>query len=181
VIIVVTGLIEIIHAYVDDERRSVEFVLIILSYGILCYTLLMMSLVPKLFSYIFLLTCAFDAFGQLGGQLIGRCQIASSLSPRKTAEGIVTGVLGMGIMAIGMKVVELEVDRLTLVEYVAMLVTTSLAALIGDLGASWVKRRRGRKDFGTTLPGHGGVLDRFDSLMGTMAWWWLMLPCIHHS
>jgi len=102
----------------------------------------------------YLVVVFFDGFSQVAGQLFGRHRLAPRLSPGKTLEGAAGGLVFA--LALGFWPPGTPLGSLAL----------ALAALAGDLAASWVKRRSGLKDFGQLLPGHGGVLDRFDSLLG---------------
>jgi phosphatidate cytidylyltransferase len=102
----------------------------------------------------YLVVVFFDGFSQVCGQLFGRRKLAPRLSPGKTLEGATGGLVFA--LALGFCPPGAPLGSLAL----------ALAALAGDLAASWVKRRCGLKDFGRLLPGHGGVLDRFDSLLG---------------
>jgi phosphatidate cytidylyltransferase len=110
---------------------------------------------------IYVVVITMDGFSQVSGQLFGRRQIARRVSPAKTAEGIAGGV----IMATGASVYLGGLAGLSLMQSMILGGGVMIAAFAGDLAASWVKRRSGLKDFGTVLPGHGGILDRFDSLL----------------
>jgi phosphatidate cytidylyltransferase len=109
-----------------------------------------------------LLVCVFDGFSQIFGQLFGRTKLAPSISPSKTVEGAVGGCLAVMAFA-------LFLDRPEVALPYAL--GTAGAALIGDLAASLVKRLCGIKDYSDLLPGHGGVLDRFDGLFAAAAFW----------
>ncbi len=127
------------------------------------------------FFLIFVVTCTFDAFSQVTGQIWGRRKLAPRLSPGKTVVGALGGlVCAVGIMfcfgVVHARWVEsgLPVSH-SIGAALQFAVPISLAAFAGDLFYSWIKRRCRIKDFGTLLPGHGGVLDRFDSLLGSAA------------
>ena len=110
---------------------------------------------------VYLVVCTFDGFSQVTGQLLGRRRLAPTLSPGKTVEGSFGGlVFAMGMVFLLRPVVGWSVGG-----SLSAGCLIALAALTGDLMASWVKRRSGIKDFGALLPGHGGILDRFDSLL----------------
>ncbi len=110
-------------------------------------------------------TCAYCA-----GRLFGRHKMAPILSPKKTIEGAVGGVIGSMLlgflfaMAFGDRLIFVANPRLVCI---MACVIASITAVIGDLAASAVKRDYDVKDYGDLIPGHGGVLDRFDSLMFT--------------
>jgi phosphatidate cytidylyltransferase len=101
----------------------------------------------------------FDGFSQVFGQRLGRTKIAPSVSPNKTLEGAVGGALGAGVYLLLVSHSHFSLSQLL------SLIVTLLAALFGDLLASAWKRRSGVKDYGTLIPYHGGVLDRFDSFL----------------
>jgi phosphatidate cytidylyltransferase len=94
------------------------------------------------------------------GRLFGRRKLAPAVSPGKTWEGVTGGLLTAGIAAgLAAAWVGVAPERL-----VALGVTTALISVLGDLTQSMFKRNVGLKDSGKLLPGHGGVLDRIDSL-----------------
>jgi phosphatidate cytidylyltransferase len=95
----------------------------------------------------------FDAFSQVTGQLVGRTKITPRLSPNKTGEG----VLGGTIVAVPSYLYLTNGTQLSLVFVIVS------GAFAGDLLASYYKRVCGVKDFSQLIPGHGGILDRFDS------------------
>lgn len=111
--------------------------------------------------FVFLIVCAFDGFSQVTGQLFGRHRLAPAISPGKTIEGSVGGFLVAVCIAVAIRPL---VDTLLLPTLVAAIFIIS-CALTGDLLASALKRKAGVKDFSKLLPGHGGILDRFDSFL----------------
>lgn len=108
-----------------------------------------------------------DAFALFGGMLFGRHKLAPELSPKKTVEGAVSGFLGAGVSMIVYGLV-LRLGFHLQVSYPRLLLYGLLGSLVsqlGDLSFSYIKRQYGLKDFGNIFPGHGGVLDRFDSVI----------------
>ncbi|NLM57096.1 MAG: CDP-archaeol synthase [Clostridiales bacterium] len=108
-----------------------------------------------------------DTAAYLVGCCIGRHKLAPHVSPHKTIEGAVGGVVGCcaGFLLYGLIVGSIKNFD---VNYMALFVSgiaTSVVSQMGDLIASYVKRRFGIKDYGKLFPGHGGVLDRFDSML----------------
>jgi phosphatidate cytidylyltransferase len=116
-------------------------------------------------AFIYVVVASFDGFSQAGGQIVGRHPLAPRISPGKTIEGALAGAIAALCIALAL--------RTMLGQSVAGALQTGLilcaSALGGDLSASWLKRRAGIKDFGRVLPGHGGVLDRFDSFLPALA------------
>lgn len=121
---------------------------------------------PAAFAFLFLVTAAFDGFSQVVGQLAGRHRLASRVSPAKTVEGFVGGLVAAVVVALLAR--DLLVGATAWVTAIVALIT-GLAGLGGDLSASWTKRRAAIKDYSAALPGQGGFLDRFDSLLGALA------------
>ena len=119
---------------------------------------------PQL-AWCFLVVACADGFAQVAGQLLGRRQLASRVSPTKTIEGAVGGVLAAIVVSFALR----GVVGLPAVAASAWGAALAAAGLAGDLGASWVKRRAALKDFSRALPGQGGFLDRFDSLAAALA------------
>jgi phosphatidate cytidylyltransferase len=103
-----------------------------------------------------------DTFAYLTGSLIGKTPLAPHLSPKKTIEGTLGGIAAA--MAVGF-VYPYFLGGMTSLQWMGLAALTALAGTIGDLVESLFKRNLGIKDSGTLLPGHGGLLDRFDSLM----------------
>lgn len=103
-------------------------------------------------------TCAYCA-----GRVFGKHKMAPVLSPKKTIEGAVGGIAGA--MLLGLLYASLT--RGPRLEYVAICLFGALVSMIGDLAASAIKRNAGIKDYGKLIPGHGGVMDRFDSVIFT--------------
>lgn len=108
-----------------------------------------------------------DTFAFFAGLAFGKHKLAPSLSPKKTVEGSVGGLLGAVICcciygAVIQNVFHLQVSYFALVLYGGI---GSIVSQIGDLSFSYIKRQYGLKDFGNIFPGHGGVLDRFDSVV----------------
>lgn len=109
---------------------------------------------------VFLLTWASDTGGYFAGRWLGCRQLAPVLSPKKTWAGAGGAIL----LTVAVAVV-LGWGRYPVLHTVLLGVTASLMAQAGDLTVSAIKRHFGVKDAGHIIPGHGGVLDRFDSFM----------------
>lgn len=108
-----------------------------------------------------------DTGAYFAGLSFGKHKLAPQISPKKTIEGVVGGVFGAVLgMVLYCTVLaaffELQVNYFAAVVYG---ITGSAAAVFGDLCFSVVKRQTGIKDYGNLIPGHGGILDRFDSMM----------------
>ena len=119
---------------------------------------------------IFLCSWGCDTCAYCVGMLIGKHKMAPVLSPKKSVEGAVGGVAGAALLGFlfatvfGGKMTELMYPRL------ACTLACAIAAVIsqiGDLAASAIKRNHDIKDYGNLIPGHGGILDRFDSMLFT--------------
>ena len=103
-------------------------------------------------------TCAYCV-----GMLIGRHKMAPVLSPKKSVEGAVGGVAGAALLGC---LYALATGEPTW-EYALICAAGSLISMVGDLAASAIKRNQEIKDYGRLIPGHGGILDRFDSVIFT--------------
>lgn len=114
-----------------------------------------------------------DTWALFGGKMFGKTKL-SSISPNKTWEGTLTGV-ACGAIAILIAATLFDFwDDFTLVVVLAALLLPPMA-VIGDLAESKIKRFYGKKDSGGILPGHGGILDRVDSLLFTSLTLWMLL------
>ncbi|MGF1642979.1 MAG: phosphatidate cytidylyltransferase [Thiotrichales bacterium] len=112
--------------------------------------------------YVLVLVAIADSFAYFTGKLFGRRKLAPHISPGKTREGVIGGLLGVLLFAI----VVAYVVGLPFAQSVYFVLLSALVGVIsveGDLFESLLKREAGVKDSGVILPGHGGILDRFDS------------------
>ena len=109
--------------------------------------------------------CTFDAFSQLSGQLFGKRKIAPRISPNKTLGGL----LGGACLALIFSVIVNINSGFGIIALIILILCVVAASFTGDLLASYVKRQYAVKDYSALLPGHGGILDRFDSLIAAGA------------
>lgn len=127
-----------------------------------------------------------DTFALFAGMLFGKRKLAPQLSPKKTVEGALGGALGAmaSMLVYGVLVrvcFQFSVNFPLLALYGLL---GSVAAQLGDLSFSYIKRQYQLKDFGNILPGHGGILDRFDSVIfcaPLIEILWRLLPAIQFS
>ncbi len=119
-----------------------------------------------------LVTVASDTGGYVAGVLFGKHPMAPVISPKKSWEGFAGSVLGC--VGAGMILVVYLLDGVWWVGVVLGLITAVMATL-GDLVESVMKRDLGIKDMSQVIPGHGGLMDRLDSLLATIAPIWLLL------
>ena len=108
---------------------------------------------------------AYDVLGLVVGSKFGNAKIAPEVSPHKTVEGTLGGVLGAAIVAMALVHNIGPWNHVSYKEIAVAGFLIGVAALLGDLCESMIKRDLGIKDIGTILPGHGGFLDRFDGLI----------------
>lgn len=115
-----------------------------------------------------------DTLAYFGGSAWGRHRLAPVISPKKSWEGAAFGLVG-AVLGGGIAWLILRPDSLTLGELLGLGAVVGLVGQIGDLAESFIKRDADRKDSSNLLPGHGGVLDRFDSFLFSLPvlWGWL--------
>lgn len=110
-------------------------------------------------------TCAY-----LVGRAIGKHKMSPKLSPKKSVEGLIGGILGAGVLGAVFGILYhnfvYEMALAPLI-FAAIGAVGAIPAVIGDLAASAIKRNNDIKDYGKLIPGHGGILDRFDSIIFT--------------
>ncbi len=110
--------------------------------------------------------CAFtDIFALFSGMLFGKHKLAPKVSPKKTVEGAIGGLICCTLAMFGYCWIIESVQDVTSTYLVFLAPALSVVAQIGDLILSAVKRKFEIKDYGKIFPGHGGVLDRFDSVI----------------
>jgi phosphatidate cytidylyltransferase len=115
-----------------------------------------------LVSWLLIVIVLSDTFAMFGGLAFGRRQIASRISPGKTLEGVIAGFVGA---LAGAAVMRFAFPQASPLIYYLAAFAVGVAGFIGDLLASALKRTAGLKDFSRFLPGHGGLMDRLDSIL----------------
>lgn len=164
VVIVSAGYIELarVHWKFGKSAHNSLFIVSLLIFSLFATPFILFSFAekPQLY-FVFVVVAVFDAFSQISGQLWGRKKLAPSISPKKTVGGLVGG----GVLAIITGGLMSGLTDTNLIKSLLFSIIIVIFALCGDLLASWYKRQFGVKDFGSILPGHGGFLDRFDSLI----------------
>jgi phosphatidate cytidylyltransferase len=122
---------------------------------------------------------AADSFAYFAGKSLGRRPLAPTLSPKKTIEGVVGGLLGACLVLLLSAFLGFDpaLQGSALGIWVFAGIMAAIVSVAGDLFQSRIKRRAGVKDSGSILPGHGGILDRIDGLIAAIpvfAWLWAM-------
>lgn len=112
---------------------------------------------------IFICSWGCDTCAYCVGMLIGKHKMAPVLSPKKSIEGAVGGVVGAALLGIAYA----AIFDANVLAYAIICAVGALISMVGDLAASAIKRNQNIKDYGTLIPGHGGILDRFDSVIFT--------------
>lgn len=115
---------------------------------------------------VFIGAWATDTFAYFTGVLFGRTKLLPAISPKKTLEGSIGGILGCMLISLiyGWYIIS-KINGLALYHFAIIGFLCGIISQIGDWAASAIKRYAGIKDYGKLMPGHGGVLDRFDSIL----------------
>lgn len=119
---------------------------------------------------VFLCSWGCDTCAYCVGMLIGKHKMSPKLSPKKSIEGAVGGVLGAALLTILYGMIfknAMGIDQTHVWIMAGISAAGALISMVGDLTASAIKRNYEIKDYGTLIPGHGGILDRFDSVIFT--------------
>ncbi len=126
---------------------------------------------PGVFMVVYLLFCAWigDSGAYFVGTFFGKHKLCPEISPKKTVEGMVGGIITVGVAVAVQCLVYNFILPSEIKMNIGVLIPVGMAAcvagVLGDLTASVIKRQYNVKDFGNIMPGHGGVLDRFDSVI----------------
>ena len=115
----------------------------------------------------------YDVGGLVFGSSVGRSKLVEWVSPNKTWEGLIGGMLVSFLAIFACYLLKLHPWDVKAVHAVQLGLVVAIAAPLGDLGESMLKRNLGVKDFGSILPGHGGALDRFDAFL-------FVLPAVYY-
>ena len=192
--------IKLMNINIDINILLFIFSIIIIGYSMITYnnksigkiaiTILSVIYIPNLFSYIlniytdnsiisnflvgyvFVIAFGSDTVACLVGKYFGKRKVTPVLSPNKSLEGFIGGIVGSIVLTLGYTYLLIHTNtvhiHLTTNKLIIIGVFAALGAIIsqvGDLLASAIKRTNGIKDYGNLMPGHGGVLDRFDSIL----------------
>lgn len=118
--------------------------------------------------FIFIVSWLTDTGGFLFGKLFGRHKMCPVISPKKTVEGAIGGIVSSAAICLCFMYIVDIFDPSVSVNYIVACICAvigSVFAIFGDLSASLIKRNFNVKDFGNVIPGHGGIMDRFDSVL----------------
>ncbi len=151
----------------DDERHfsdiGVTFLGLAYILFFLYHVVLLSQLEPAyMIWFIFIASWGADTGAYFAGNAFGKTKLAPTVSPKKTVEGLIGGVITAVILSVILSVV---FEPRLILHSIAIGVIGSLISVVGDLTASKIKREMDVKDYGNIMPGHGGVMDRFDSVI----------------
>jgi phosphatidate cytidylyltransferase len=145
-----------------DRRLSSLYSVAIMVAGYGLIDLRMTAGTPAIL-WLVLIVVASDVLGYFVGRVVGGPKFWAAISPKKTWSGTVAGWVGAALVGLGFWLAGYGGSGLVLLS-----VVIAFAGQMGDIAESWVKRRCGVKDASSLIPGHGGVLDRFDALIGAL-------------
>jgi len=157
----------LLYVFYDDFKKedfSIQILTVLYtSVGFIAFAYLRTESI-HLIIYLFLVAMLTDVFAYFIGVKFGKHRLAEKISPKKSIEGAIAGLVLGGLIS-GLYAYFLEVFTINVVLVILISFALSVISQIGDLIASKFKREYGIKDYSQIFPGHGGVLDRFDSSM----------------
>lgn len=167
-VIIVAGFFELFKLFREnDYKQKGFFVLSSLIFTLLSVGFFFFSdLQKELILFAFLVLSIFDSFSQITGQLWGSTKLFPEISPKKTVGGLVGGA----IIALASSLLLNDLYHGTFLKSLLIGAGVVFFAFAGDIAASFYKRKYNVKDYSNFIPGHGGFLDRFDSLIAGGAW-----------
>ncbi|HAQ41528.1 MAG TPA: phosphatidate cytidylyltransferase [Clostridiales bacterium] len=144
-----------------DVKKISEIIFIGTYVVFFMYHMMLMNDTPYAW-LVYIIAFGSDTFAYFTGKMFGKHKLYPEVSPNKTVEGAIGGIIGCVILSL----VYFNYLRINKYIYIIIFsVSASVFSMTGDLAASKIKRENGIKDFGYMLPGHGGILDRFDSVL----------------
>lgn len=153
-------LIFVFNKKIDIKKLS-EIILIGAYVVFFMYHMMLINGTPYVW-LVYIIAFGSDTFAYFTGKMFGKHKLYPEVSPNKTIEGAIGGIIGCTILSL------IYFDYLRINKYIYIIIfsiSASVFSMAGDLTASKIKRENGIKDFGYMLPGHGGILDRFDSVL----------------
>ena len=139
---------------------SIISILVVISFFSIIQILLSLNGLFIVF-YLVVLVTSMDIFAYIGGNIFGKIKIAPNISHGKTVEGTIIGLFFTILMSILLK----DIVSVSIINAIFLGLIIGVSAFLGDLIESQFKRKVGVKDSGTLIPGHGGLLDRFDGYL----------------
>ena len=177
-LILLASLMLTMTVYVISFPRYKTEEAIMVFFGI-CYVAVMLSYIYQtrvmengiyVVWIIFISSWGNDTFAYFTGVLFGKHKMAPKLSPKKSVEGAIGGILGAAVLgAVYGYIVTGKITEVSnpIFVFAVASATGALLSIVGDLAASAIKRNHQVKDYGKLIPGHGGILDRYDSVIFT--------------
>ncbi len=156
---------------VHDKTSYAELVAaqaytLFLGYSFYCLDNIVRNYGKFAFLLVFIFAWGTDVFAYFSGVFFGKHKLCPALSPKKTVEGAVGGVIGCVICTVAACVARNATGGdVNIIAFIPATVAFSVFGMVGDISASYIKRAVGIKDYGNIMPGHGGVVDRFDSVL----------------
>jgi phosphatidate cytidylyltransferase len=167
-LIITLLIITLLILFITNKNISIEDISITLL-GIAYIPFLLFHIIyldnSKYIWLVFIIAFGTDTFAYIAGNLFGKRKLCPKISPKKTIEGSIGGILGSTILLI---IYSIYFNLNPMWKIILLSIVCSVIAQLGDLAASKIKRICGIKDYGSIMPGHGGVLDRFDSIIFTV-------------
>ncbi|MGL4991105.1 MAG: phosphatidate cytidylyltransferase [Sarcina sp.] len=165
IILLCIPVINVKYTFIDSAISIVGFIYVGVLFSFI-YLVNRMQGGEFLVWLIFLASWCCDTFAYYSGRLFGKHKLCPKVSPKKTIEGSIGGIIGAAL-ACGIfgYFVSGHVEGIALYNYIIIGVVCGVFCQFGDLVASSIKRYAGVKDYSKLIPGHGGILDRFDSIL----------------